>query len=269
MTAKKALCIGINYFGKPHQLHGCINDAHDYKDLFAQQFGYPENDIRLICDISGSAFPPTRKVILDSFKWLLEGLQPGDRVAMSYSGHGTHIADHSSDESDGRDEAICAIDGFISDDQLYEDLIKHVPEGVQLSCFFDCCHSGTILDLQYTFKASSPHNTYVLAVENTKETKGQVFMYSGCLDNQTSLDIRLPSKNRLNPLTGEWKWESGRACGAFTQSFLTTLREYGNKSVLQKDLILAINARLKHNKFEQVSQFSCSAVELFDRPFLV
>jgi hypothetical protein len=39
---KRALLIGINYFGSPNQLNGCINDVHNIKGFLLQRFGFKE-----------------------------------------------------------------------------------------------------------------------------------------------------------------------------------------------------------------------------------
>lgn len=51
------------------------------------------------------------------------------------------------DEADGYDEIIYPSDylrsGIISDDEMYDLLVKELPAGVQLTALVDACHSGT------------------------------------------------------------------------------------------------------------------------------
>lgn len=74
-----------------------------------------------------------------------------------YSGHGTKVPDLNGDEDDGYDEALVPLDfdrsGVILDDDLYEIFVKGLPPGVHVVALMDCCHSGTVLDLPYIFKA--------------------------------------------------------------------------------------------------------------------
>jgi metacaspase-1 len=78
---------------------------------------------------------------------------------MHYSGHGTQIPDDDGDEADGMDEALCPVDyqteGMIRDDDIYRELVATLPAGCRLTVLMDCCHSGTILDLPYSFTASA------------------------------------------------------------------------------------------------------------------
>jgi hypothetical protein len=42
---------------------------------------------------------------------------------------------------------------MIRDDDLYDLIVKPLADGVSLVSLMDCCHSGSILDLPYTFAA--------------------------------------------------------------------------------------------------------------------
>jgi hypothetical protein len=81
----------------------------------------------------------------------------GDVVYLHYSGHGVKLADDDGDEADGFDECLVPLDfqtkGIIRDDDLLKILVKPMAEGVFVTSIMDCCHSGSILDLPYSFKA--------------------------------------------------------------------------------------------------------------------
>lgn len=73
-------------------------------------------------------------------------------------GHGGRIRDDNWDEEkDGYDETIVPLDydtaGQIRDDDLNACLVEPMAPGVSLVALMDCCHSGTVLDLPYTFRA--------------------------------------------------------------------------------------------------------------------
>jgi Caspase domain len=78
-------------------------------------------------------------------------------VRFAFASHGCGIPDKNNEEYDGKDEALCPIDynenGLITDDYLFDNVLKHIPEGAHLTWIMDCCHSGSILDLPYAYKA--------------------------------------------------------------------------------------------------------------------
>jgi len=168
MRFKKSLFIGINY--KDHEqgrLHGCINDcrrwfnyANSKHTLEQTEVLIDEPDEQFVKEVTTEYRSPTKSNILDGFEWVRSGLEAGDNILVTYSGHGSYMVDKSGDEDDGYDETMCPVDydtaGDISDDRIREELINKVPAGVTVYCIFDCCHSGTVLDLPRVLKIESP-----------------------------------------------------------------------------------------------------------------
>jgi len=136
---KRAVCIGINdYPGTFNDLSGCVNDANDWADLLRNDFSFGDN-IRLLTDAHA-----TRDNILQALGDLCTGAQSGDIVVFTYSGHGTWVYDQGErDESDNRDEAICAHDGNILDDEIRA-VIRQLDPDVHLTVISDSCFSGTV-----------------------------------------------------------------------------------------------------------------------------
>jgi hypothetical protein len=118
--------------------------------------GFDESDIVVLMD-DGSHESPTKDAILAAYRDVVSKTEPGDALFLHYSGHGTSVQDSSGDESDKKDEAIVPVDyndaGLIMDDDLYEAIVKPLPQGAFAVCLFDCCHSGSALDLPFVFKA--------------------------------------------------------------------------------------------------------------------
>jgi hypothetical protein len=83
------------------------------------------------------------------------------------TGHGGKLKDQDGDEKDGYDETLVPLDygsaGQIRDDDLYNILVAPMKEGVFATCIMDCCHSGTVLDLPYTFIADGEHEEMTLS----------------------------------------------------------------------------------------------------------
>jgi len=67
------------------------------------------------------------------------------------------LKDDDGDEEDGYDETLIPLDyeqaGQIRDDDLLKDVVLKFSRGVFITSIMDCCHSGTVLDLPYNFKA--------------------------------------------------------------------------------------------------------------------
>lgn len=154
---KKALLVGINYRGTSAALRGCVRDVTFVHHLLVSKFGFRTKDFVVLTDestgISGvRKGPPTRRVIIDSLKWLVHDSRPGDSLWFSFSGHGGQVVDKNGDESDGYDETILPVDykraGHIIDDELY-DIVRRLTRGARLTVLLDACHSGTGLDLPY------------------------------------------------------------------------------------------------------------------------
>ena len=153
---KRALFIGINYTKTNVELKGCINDVMNMKNYITKVYNVNTGNTKLLCDNYTQDLRPTYNNILKAFSWLTLKVKAGDSLFLHYSGHGTYVRDINNDEQDKRDECICPIDyqtkGFIIDDIINEKLVKKVPKNVKLTCIFDCCYSGTVLDLKYSLK---------------------------------------------------------------------------------------------------------------------
>jgi hypothetical protein len=137
---RTALCVGIDAYPEPNRLSGCVSDARQWQALFQQQLGF--QDVLRLEDREA-----TQDRILGELRRMVSQSRPGDVLAFHYSGHGTTLPDDDGDEDDGFDEAMVPVDfadgRFIRDDDL-RSIFSELPDGVSLSCFMDCCHSGTI-----------------------------------------------------------------------------------------------------------------------------
>ena len=148
---RRALCVGIDHYPDPHYaLAGCVADAELWAETLTE-LGFAAT--RLLNEQA------TRKGILEGLEGLISSSRPGDVLVFQYAGHGTQLPDESGDEAGDtvdintadintadKDEALCAYDfasgAFVIDDDLRE-LFDRLPTGVNLTCFLDCCHSGS------------------------------------------------------------------------------------------------------------------------------
>jgi len=137
-----ALCIGINAYTES-PLSGCVRDARLWATTL-RSLGF-EADLLLEEEATGDA-------IREGLTKLVRSSVPGDHLVFQFAGHGTQFEDSSGDESDdpgpALDECLCGIDcdssdqGLVIDDEIRA-ILDTLPNGVAMTCFFDCCHSGS------------------------------------------------------------------------------------------------------------------------------
>jgi hypothetical protein len=224
---KKALLIGANYSGA-NQLYGCINDIIQMKGLLIDVYGFQPSEIVTLRDDDSSNMPTKTRILKEL------GNLSADFVFIQYSGHGTSIADTTKDEKDGKDECIvpsdCKTSGIISDDELKKALVGLKGTGIAV---FDCCHSGTILDLPFE----------TINAANTATTSGGIYCFSGCLDSQLASET--------------FADVPGLPQGAMTDAFISalrTLKYYPTIGTLYTELKNA----LRSNGFSQIPYITSS-----------
>jgi hypothetical protein len=238
---KKALLIGINYTGTENELYGCINDVICIKERIINN-GF--TSINILTDLTSKK--AIRDNILTEFRNLLATSQSGDLIFFLYSGHGSYTLDRNNDETTGYDQLIIPCDlKPIIDDELKTIIQQNLKENVTLFAMFDSCFSGSVLDLRYQYMDSLNYDNYS---ENNKqlETKGNVFMISGCSDYQTSADSVF----------------NNRANGAMTWSLLEALKQKPNCN--WRELVKSMRNLLKTSDYDQIPQFSSGTFENID-----
>ncbi|KAI1082934.1 caspase domain-containing protein [Whalleya microplaca] len=167
---RKALLIGINYFGQQGELRGCVNDTKNVSEFLMERYGYKREDMIILTDDQREPIMiPTKANILRAMQWLVSGAQPNDALFLHYSGHGGQTEDLDGDEDDGYDEVIYPVDyktaGHIVDDQIHDVVVKPLQAGVRLTAIFDSCHSGTVMDLPYVYSTKGVLKEPNLAAE--------------------------------------------------------------------------------------------------------
>jgi len=281
---KKALLVGINYLRDPQsRLKGAINDALNMKRILIERYGFHEDPTSMVLLTDDQQDPwkqPTRSNITTAMQWLAADAQPGDSLFFHYSGHGSQVTDRSiivrdtsGDEEDGLDETICPVDyrtaGQIVDDDIWDLIVKPLPSGCRLTALMDCCHSGTGMDLPYVFTATgtlstSAHMSYsgrgglfgrhkpkAHAPNNSRESRADAVLFSGCRDDQTSADTTIG-------------FSSG---GAMTNAFIAAITKYPNSTYIQ--LLYSMRSyMLSGNKaFTQIPQLSSGRLMDMNQPF--
>ncbi|KAL1988186.1 hypothetical protein VTN96DRAFT_716 [Rasamsonia emersonii] len=283
---RKALLIGINYFGQKGQLRGCINDVRNMSTYLNQNFGYAREDMVILTDDQQNPMSqPTKANILRAMHWLVKDAQPNDSLFFHYSGHGGQTPDLDGDEEDGYDEVIYPVDfrvaGHITDDEMHRIMVKPLQAGVRLTAIFDSCHSGSALDLPYIYSTSGVLKEPNLAKEAGQGLLGVVSAYArgdmgGMVSSAMDFLKKATQGDKAYEKTKQTKtspadvimWSgskdeqtsadaniNGEATGAMSWAFITALKKNPQQSYVQ--LLNSIRDELA-TKYSQKPQLSCS-----------
>lgn len=283
---RKALLIGINYFGQRGQLRGCINDVKNMSNYLNGFFGYKREDMVILTDDQQNPMSqPTKANILRAMHWLVKDARPNDSLFFHYSGHGGQTKDLDGDEDDGYDEVIYPVDfrtaGHIVDDEMHRVMVAPLQPGVRLTAIFDSCHSGSALDLPYIYSTQGVLKEPNLAKEAGQGLLGIVGAYArkdigGMITTAGKLFKQVTSgeetfKKNLRTKTSPadvimWSGSKdsqtsadasigGEATGAMSWAFITALKKNPNQSYVQ--LLNSIRDELQ-GKYQQKPQLSCS-----------
>jgi hypothetical protein len=226
-----------HYNGWDGRLNACEQDAKDMQAI-AEGKGF---EPQILLTKGATAEPVSEKV-----REAAAGLEEGDMLLLTYSGHGGQVPDTNSDEKgDAMDETWVLYDRQLVDDELYA-LWGAFKPGVRIFVLSDSCHSGSVTrdlfnalvpqivekgmieeaprtkdlppDVQEaTFKA---HEELYRQIQSSHESGenvdvgASVILISGCQDNQLSLD---GERNGLFTQTLLGVWEDGAFEGTYRQ----------------------------------------------------
>ncbi|KAK0201273.1 peptidase C14, caspase domain-containing protein [Desarmillaria ectypa] len=242
---KKALCIGINYHGQSYELQGCINDTRHLRDFLIGFWDYKAEDITLLVDENmNPSKQPTRENIIQAMHWLVQDVQPHDSLFFLCTSLPLQTLSSSDDEVDGLDEAIYPADfverGHILDDDMHQIMVKPLPTGCRLTVF-ECCHSGTALDLPYVYDCNGRLKGQHVTSHwiSRRSTPADVITWSGSKDGQTSADT----------------FHGGVAVGAMSWAFIQSLTKNQNQSY--QGLLHSIR-KILQPEYSQVPQLGSS-----------
>nr|AVD53614.1 metacaspase [Margalefidinium polykrikoides] len=106
---------------------------------------------------------------------------PDDWFIFYYTGHGDQLADDDNEEANGKDSAFCLLgpdrnteprqEVWLRDDDFAKAITENVTRDAKILVLADCCHSGTIMDLNRPC---------------WDEGDFRALSISGCTDKQTS-----------------------------------------------------------------------------------
>ncbi|KAI8079102.1 caspase domain-containing protein [Gilbertella persicaria] len=290
---KRALLIGINYFGQQAELKGCINDVHNVKHFLISMYNFRQEDMVILTDDQMDPQSiPTKQNIIRAMQWLVHDNRPNDSFFLHFSGHGGRMRDYDGDEDDGYDETIYPVDhsvyGQIVDDMMNDILVRPLVVGCRLTAVFDSCHSGTALDLPYVYstKGALKESNFFRDTGSTLKNAGRAYLSGDAtraISSVMSIGNKLLSGNGLSGQSATTKerirrqkgsaadvimfsgckddqtsadtTEAGMATGAMSYAITTALRQNRNQTYLQ--LLNSVRFILKQ-KYNQRPQLSSS-----------
>lgn len=187
-----ALVYGLNYSGTPNALKGCGNDARAMGVFLKEKARFDR--VRVVTDDTDQRSHDTSAFgIMKAIDELiaLTNVQNISHLWIHFSGHGAQIkALNPYNESDNKDECIVASDNLIRDD-FFKKALMRANQSTRIVFVFDCCHSGTMCDLDRT------------------NIDADVVCLSGCDDHETTRD-------QWDDKANEWR-------GAFTINLLESM----------------------------------------------
>lgn len=173
MGKRRSLLIGCNYYDiDGAELKASHDDVCSMKDYIVNVHGFPETDdmMTILLDDKNKYKSPTFANIVEAFKSLSEQSQPGDSVFIQFSGHGGRILDSPiNNKVESYDEVIAPIDyetsGVIRDTLVFKTLLAPMRYGVHVTIIIDCCDTGMVLDLPYSWstRADRPESVAKMA----------------------------------------------------------------------------------------------------------
>lgn len=141
-----ALVVANNYTSLPSiALHGCFRDGDKMALCLTRHQHVPRSSLRKLHD---ATVPQFQQAVAD----LVAHAAQDKTCWFHYSGHGTQTPNDDGTEQDGQDEDIvmCGARSYelVKDDWLLQNLVvPFARQKARLVMVFDCCHSGTVCDM--------------------------------------------------------------------------------------------------------------------------
>ena len=218
------------------------------RDMLINEMGFATENITMLHeDVNDNDFIPTNDNILHHLNEFINNSKETDELWFHYSGHGSVRRDRSNDELTNIDSVMIPYDfqtkGVILDDEIYA-IIKNVK--CNLFLLLDCCHSGSICDLPWSYSYTDNR----IIKENINQNfieNSNIYAISGCTDNQVSIE----------------KYDKflQKKVGALTNAFLMMLN-LNKYNIDMEELFIEICKYLSHIGLAQTPLLSTSNDEI-------
>ncbi|KFY97311.1 hypothetical protein V500_02152 [Pseudogymnoascus sp. VKM F-4518 (FW-2643)] len=189
---RKALLIGINYFGQRGELESCINNVKNISLYLFEKYMYKREDtVILTDDLHNPMSQPTKQNILMAMHWLVKDARPNDALFFCYCGHGGQTKVFDGNKPDGYDEVIYPVDfrevGHIVNHEMHRIMVTPLLTGVRLTAIVDSCYpsdgGSCFAELLYNSQAATRHEGIIHNVRKQK------------IDSQFSTEEKIFSRN--------------------------------------------------------------------------
>lgn len=203
---RKILFVVVNTYNKPQYALGVgpLNDAITVA-IGHKKFGY---QVLFLLNSTPTQFKKWLKFILKNTE---------NDLTIFYTGHGCSLKDTTGEESDGYDEVMLFDNGYVKDDELCEYLIKYA-HGQRIVLLTDCCHSGSIWDIQSGLQHSK------------SDMKPNIISLSSAKDDQTAKQTKVKAMDQ----------------GIFTYYFWELMND--NEAITIKEMETKINPLIGYFK---------------------
>jgi hypothetical protein len=250
----RALLIGIDYernFAQHIHLMGCANDVQLFKALLVDTFRVPDSEVQVLTDSKDPKEVAWAEIVLAIHNLSVDSWKKDlDAAVFFFSGHGSQVfaPDRKASEADGLDEGIAPSD-YKERGLIIDSYIRRLFEGfnpkTKVICVFDCCHSGSIMDLPFYNLTDKGLNSFV-STESEQPMDANITLWSACMDKQVSVDY-------VDTVTNA-------KFGALTKFMVDILKEHG-ASAPMIDIQEMINRAYKEHGFNQTCVLSASKNE--------
>ncbi|KAI9697470.1 MAG: hypothetical protein M1820_007805 [Bogoriella megaspora] len=166
---RKSLLIGVNYTGQQHELRGCHQDVTNVQEFLSYRGYSSDRHAQVVMrddrhtDPDGPFFPTCHN-ILAAMRWLVS--EPQTINFLHYSGHGGQVPDRNGNSTTGLDDTIVPVDyeyrGQLESGTLHQHLVSALHPSSTLFIVFDCCHSGSAVELPYVYRSDADGNVSVM-----------------------------------------------------------------------------------------------------------
>lgn len=257
---KKALLVGLNYPNNDKlRLNSSYNDIELVEKYLHINENFNKDNIIKLTDKNTNVNFANYFNIIDNMKKIIDKSNSNDILFFYFTGHGTQLVDKNNDELDSKDEAFMPADydKFVIGDDLFKSLFVKCPANITI--LFDSCHSGTAIDLKYTYTLCPFISVNKLDVKDNNN----VICYSATNDSNLTFASILPDGNR------HVKWFSN-----FTYHFIKHLANFKEK-ISNRDLIMSMRNDQKKtciNKavisFSNIKIATCMFLEQYDEEII-